>query len=85
MGEIITLENFGPNNRTKRIGNSMYRICRENDNFGKWYIHETYNDGCEWTGANGFSSDDLISVIDAFNAISTEKELVNAKRRQLDL
>lgn len=75
MGDSITLENFGPRNRTKNIGNSQYRICRVNDDWGIWYIHETYNDGSEWSSAKGYGSYDLAEVIDTFNAISKEKEI----------
>jgi len=39
---MITLENFGPHNRDRKIGNSLYRICntepekgRENGTFTK--------------------------------------------------
>ena len=38
----ITLENFSQHNRDRKIGNSLYRICRGKDDSGKWYIHETY-------------------------------------------
>ena len=46
---MITLENFNENNRDRRIGNSIYRICNTDTKSatGKWYIHETYNNGSE--------------------------------------
>ena len=45
MNDKITLKNFGASNRTRRIGNSVYRICKTIT--GKWYIYENYDDGYE--------------------------------------
>ena len=78
---MLTLENFSPMNRTKTIGNSMYRISNTepNNGTGKWYIHETYNDGTEWSGNNAHHNSDLQTVIDIFNGITKEKEVVSLK------
>lgn len=76
---MITLDNFSTHNRDKKIGNSLYRICREKDNFGKWYIHETYNDGNEWSGNNAYYNDNLQLVIDKFNSITNEKEVISLR------
>jgi len=73
----ITLANFGEHNRDRKIGNSLYRICR-NDS-GKWYIHETYNDGAGWARNNAYYSDDLQAVIDRINSFTTEKEVVSLR------
>lgn len=32
---LVTLENISPTNRTRRIGNSTYRICRADDDRGR--------------------------------------------------
>ncbi|MBR4608064.1 MAG: hypothetical protein IKO41_17800 [Lachnospiraceae bacterium] len=74
----ITLENFSEENRTRRIGNSQYRICRNEK--GTWYIAECYNDGIEWSKSNGFHSEDLGKVIDRFNSLNGEKQVITARR-----
>lgn len=78
---MLTLENFSPMNRTKNIGHSMYRICNTDpiNGQGKWYIHETYNNGLECTGNNSYHNTDLQVVIDKFNSITQEKEIVSLK------
>jgi len=78
---MLTLENFSPMNRTKTIGNSMYRISNTEptNGTGKWYIHETYNDGTDWNGNNAHHNSDLQTVIDIFNGITKEKEVVSLK------
>lgn len=77
----ITLDNFSPTNRTKNIGYSMYRICNTDgkDGKGDWYIHETYNNGTEWSGYNYYHNADLKTVLDIFNGLSLEKEIVSLK------
>lgn len=80
MNDKITLENFSPTNRTRFIGDSMYRICRTDDEIGNWYIYEQYNDGSEFSMANGYCSDDLASVIERLNSFTTEKEVINLAR-----
>lgn len=78
---MITEETFCPDNRTKTIGNSMYRICNTDGVWGtgKWYIHETYNDGKTWCQGNAFHNSRLDVVIDAFNLITEEKEIVSLR------
>ena len=79
MNDKITLENFSPNNRTRHIGDSMYRICRTDGvgNFGNWYIHEQYNDGSTFAGANAYSSKDLAAVIARLNSFVKEREVID--------
>ena len=69
---IITLENFSENNRSKIIGNSLYRICRNEER--KWYVFEIYNtgDGNIRIGHN-CEFEELNAVIDYFNCIDDEK------------
>lgn len=78
---MITLETFSTINRTKYIGNSMYRICNTApaNGTGKWYIHETYNDGIEWSRNTAHHNNDLQTVIDIFNGIAKEKEIISFK------
>lgn len=72
---MITLKNFSELNRDRKIGNSLYRICKTNK--GKWYIHETYNDGDEWAGHNFYYSNSLQFVIDKLNSFKKQKEIVS--------
>lgn len=76
MNHTITLENFSSTNRDKRVGSSLYRIAREHENHGKWYIHETFNDKNTWAGNNAFHNDSLQFVIDKLNSFTKEKEVV---------
>lgn len=76
---MLTIQEFSPHNRSKIIGNSLYRICREQDNSGKWYIHETYNNIKTWVGNNDCYDNDLQKVIDIFNNITKEKEIVSLR------
>lgn len=74
-GKMITLENFSPSNRDRRIGNSLYRICNTEpqNGKGKWYIHEIYNDGYSLCFARDkLASDDLQNVIDKINSFTEE-------------
>ena len=73
---MLTIENFSPTNRDKIIGNSLYRICK-NDDTGKWYIHELYGDQNGFAGYNAYFDDDLQKVIDIFNNITKEREIVS--------
>lgn len=73
----ITLKNFSATNRDRHIGNSMYRICRENDDSGQWYIHETFGDGIGFTGNNAYYSNSLQIVIDKLNSFTKEREIVS--------
>lgn len=73
----ITLENFSEENRTRHVGNSQYRICR-NDK-GLWYLSECYSDGQEWTRCHGKCTPDLSEVIDRINSIKEEKEIIRER------
>ena len=73
---MITLENFSETNRSRTIGNSLYRICKA-DKGGKWYIHEVYNNGAEWAGNNAYRNEDLQEVINILNSFTKEKEIVS--------
>lgn len=75
----ITIENFSANNRDRKIGNSLYRICNIDgvNGKGKWYIHEIYNDGKEWAHSNNFYSDSLEEVINKINSFTKEKEVID--------
>lgn len=75
MNDKITLKNFGASNRTRRIGNSVYRICKTIT--GKWYIYENYDDGYEINRGYGYYCQDLATVIDCINSFTKEKEIVN--------
>lgn len=75
---MITLENFSKDNRSKVIQNSLYRICQ--DRYTKfWYIFEIFNDlqGDMCMGYDDFRSKNLVDVIDRFNNIKSEKEIVS--------
>lgn len=77
MSNIITINNFSETNRSKTIGNSLYRICKDQDE--NWLIHEAYSDKSNetWAGYNAHHNKDLQKVLDIFNAITAEKEIVN--------
>lgn len=76
---MITLENFNEFNRDRKIGNSQYRICNKDRDKGKWYIHESFNDGDEWSRANYFYTDSLQEVIDKLNSFTKEKEVISLR------
>ena len=82
----LTLETFSPDNRTKHIGHSMYRIAtddyQEPPRQTVWYISETYNnlDSGEWSHGRNCFSTDLQKVIDVFNEITEEREIIRRKR-----
>lgn len=66
---MITLENFSENNRTKVIGKSLYRICKEDD---MWFIHEHQSSKEVFATSNAFFTKSLEKVICLFNKISSE-------------
>lgn len=76
--EKITIEIFSQNNRDRKIGNSLYRICNTDgaNGKGKWYIHEAYNDGQEWVCSNNYYSNSLEETIDRINSFTKEKEVI---------
>lgn len=77
MNDMVTIENFSSTNRTRIVGNSMYRICRTEDDFGNWYIYELYNHAGEYGGGCAYYSDDLSSAIDRLNSFAREKEIID--------
>lgn len=85
--EMVTIDTFGPDNRTKHIGHSMYRIAADDTREGQaptlWHIYENYNnlETGEWAKARGCFTSDLQTVIDAFNSITEEKEIIDRKRK----
>ena len=72
---MITLNNFSDTNRSMQIGDSFYRICK-NENTGYWYIFENYNSG-ESMARDNYISKDLQDVIDRFNNIRSPREIVS--------
>ena len=67
----ITIENFSKDNRTKIIGNTMYRICKNEDS-DIWYIYKQHNDGANFSQTKLQYNKDLQTVIDVFNNIDGE-------------
>ena len=60
---MITFENFNKNNRSKTIGNSLYRICQ--DQYTQvWSIFEIFNDGDRYSSGHDYHSKNLADVID---------------------
>ena len=76
---MITIGDFSEHNRDRIIGKSLYRICRTEDEYKKWYIHETYNDGIEWACNNAFYSYDLQETINKINSFTKEREVVSLR------
>ena len=74
----MTINEFETHNRDKRIGNSLHRICKSMET-KKWYILELYSDEFNWVGYKAHFKDSLIEVIDAFNRITTEKEIISLR------
>ncbi len=75
---MITLENFGPNNRERNIGNSLYLICLD-EVTKKWYILECYSTIDVWATGKAFYGHDLGNVIGVLNSFTEEKEIVSQK------
>ncbi len=91
---MLTLETFSEDNRTKIVGHSMYRIAtdRYTGPDSLWYIYECYNDvkgTGEWARSRSCFTTDLQKVIDIFNSITAEKEILDGtwkeKSTMLDL
>ena len=79
---MLTIETFGPDNRTKHIGHSMYRIAADDTQKPTlWHIYELYNnqETGEWARSRGCFTTDLQKVIDAFNSITEEKEIIEKR------
>ena len=77
---MLTLEAFSEDNRTKTIGDSMYRICKS-PYHEVWYILELYTlpaPKYSFGMRRAHFSHNLIDVIDAFNKISKEREILDS-------
>lgn len=72
---MIKNEHFSEINRDKVIGNSLYRICRD-DNTKKWYIYEHYNDKEGWAINRAYYNSSLEDTIHIWNGIKEEREIV---------
>lgn len=79
---IITPETFSEENRDRRIGNSTYRICRQQHGKKRWYIREGFNDleKGHWAQGHGFFTDSLQEAIDTINGFTREREVIDRKR-----
>ena len=80
---MLTVRTFNQYNRDKRIGRSIYRISADEPG-GKtaphnWYIAETFYDKKEgvWSKARSRSTTSLKEVIEQFNAITREREIID--------
>ena len=71
----VTLENFSDQCRTRKIGDSVYSIC-QNDN-GNWYIMERWNDGAGFSQGRSNSSEDLGEILFIFNHLDREHMFAN--------
>lgn len=74
----ITTENFNEFNRTRKIGNSEYKICNTDPSGknGQWYIRESLNTGDMWSIGRGFYSDSLKETIKRINSFTQEGEVI---------
>lgn len=72
---MLKIEDFSENNRSKRIGDSLYIICQSQES-QKFYIHERISNGEEFVTARGFFGD-LESVIKKFNEIKQPREIID--------
>ena len=74
---MITIENFSEGNRSKTIGNSLYRICKD-EHSKMWSVFEIFNEGKGPSMAHDdYSSKNLADVIDRFNNIKSEREITS--------
>jgi|InofroStandDraft_1065614.scaffolds.fasta_scaffold28285_2 hypothetical protein len=71
----ITLENFGPDNRERQIGNSLYRVCIDSQT-KQWYLLENYNDGFGFAYAKSFYTYDLGKLLETLDGFSGEQEVI---------
>ncbi len=76
---LLTMETFSEENRDRRIGHSLYRICRTRRKPYRWYIHEGYNDieNGHWARSNGFFTESLQEAIDKINSFTKEKQVID--------
>ena len=81
----LTVETFNENNRTKRIGCSMYRIAADYTRPPQaptlWHIYECYNNTSTGAFAKGTGcfTTNLDKVIAVFNSITEEREVIDGK------
>ena len=80
---MLTVQTFSPENRDKQIGHSQYRISAD-ESGGKnalhnWYISERYNnqETGEWAWARTRTTTSLKKIIDWFNGITEEREIID--------
>lgn len=73
---MVTLQNFGPSNRSRFIGNSFYEICLD-EKTKQWYIHERYSNAGSLAKGKAFYSNDLKWVIEILNSFSKEMEVIS--------
>lgn len=71
----ITLENFGPDNRERRIGHSLYRVCIDSQT-KQWYLFEIYHDGSSFAYAKSFYTYDLGKLLETLNNFSGERAVI---------
>ena len=76
---MSTLENFSELNRNKQIGNSNYRICKEDGISEAWYIYESYDNGVEWEEHSACYHHSFEKVAGTFGRIDKEKVIVSLK------
>ena len=80
---MLTVQTFSPENRDKQIGHSQYRISadepRGKNAPHKWYISERYNnqETGEWVWTRTRTTTSLKEVIEWFNGISKEREIID--------
>lgn len=80
MTDQLTLETFSEVNRSKVIGNSLYRIVITPS--GKWRVFEIFSDNYRY--AHAYSDEvfgDLVDCIDYFNSINREREFTGRYER----
>lgn len=75
---MLTIKTFSATNRSKKIGNSLYKICRKN-NTEKWYIYEIYSNMDTWIGYQAHYNSSLEDTINTFNSITDEKEIIRLR------
>ncbi len=80
---MLTVKTFDQHNRDKQIGYSQFRISADEPG-GKnaphnWYISEHYNnrETGEWAQARTRTTSSLKEVIDWFNGITKEREIID--------
>lgn len=75
---MITLENFSKDNRSKIIGDRLYRIYQEKDT-KTWGIVEIFNDKTTFSISHDYFSKNIAEVIHAFNNIKSERDFADKR------